>query len=243
MPAHAGACRRNMRGLLDGGAPRKQNPPHFDFTHVFLGSSAVERRTVNPLVVGSIPTRGAKFFSDTLRYRAAARVSGHNSRVFPRWRLTASVDGSAILGVCLRVCRRRRSDTLRVCLPGEPPLFRYLSIAHKECLSGESEETQARRVTLPTVRRPERPRQEQGQGFEPESETRCPGRASTAPCWRECPANRADVRDTTVFLGKRPGSRQAPVSCAVILRFCAPTAIAMRRTRLVGYGPYLWVVR
>jgi hypothetical protein len=26
---------------------------------VFLGSSAVERRTVNPLVVGSIPTRGA----------------------------------------------------------------------------------------------------------------------------------------------------------------------------------------
>src|SRR5262249_8456125 len=27
--------------------------------HLFLGSSAVERRTVNPLVVGSIPTRGA----------------------------------------------------------------------------------------------------------------------------------------------------------------------------------------
>jgi hypothetical protein len=31
-------------------------------SHLFPGSSAVERRTVNPLVVGSIPTRGANRF-------------------------------------------------------------------------------------------------------------------------------------------------------------------------------------
>jgi hypothetical protein len=41
---------------------RRLSPPT-----VFPGSSAVERRTVNPLVVGSIPTRGANQISNLCR--------------------------------------------------------------------------------------------------------------------------------------------------------------------------------
>ena len=84
-----------MRGLLDGAPPCQQNPPHFDFTLVFLGSSAVERRTVNPLVVGSIPTRGA-IKSTSYTYSPAAgldsSLSGCGSvAVVPRHPQVSSV--------------------------------------------------------------------------------------------------------------------------------------------------------
>ncbi len=45
--------------FLDTAAPHYAKSRAFDLTHLFPGSSVVERRTVNPLVAGSSPARGA----------------------------------------------------------------------------------------------------------------------------------------------------------------------------------------
>ena len=56
-----GLVRSRLSGpsCLDYPGPVLENSRPSKILTVFPGSSAVERRTVNPLVVGSIPTRGA----------------------------------------------------------------------------------------------------------------------------------------------------------------------------------------
>lgn len=63
--------RHKSLGFLDTAAPHYAKSRAFDLAHLFPGSSVVERRTVNALVGGSNPSRGAIYSRPTAQAQSA----------------------------------------------------------------------------------------------------------------------------------------------------------------------------